>query len=63
MVQESTRQHSFVSSSLSSILKMCIRDRSRIEKPVIFAIGNAPTALIELYDMIEKGIYLSLIHI
>lgn len=30
---------------------------SRIEKLVIFAIGNAPTALIELYDMIEKGIY------
>lgn len=30
---------------------------SRIYKPVIFAIGNAPTALIELYDMIEKGIY------
>lgn len=30
---------------------------SRIEKSVIFAIGNAPTALIELYDMIEKGIY------
>lgn len=30
---------------------------SRIEKPVFFAIGNAPTALIELYDMIEKGIY------
>ena len=30
---------------------------SRIEKRVIFAIGNAPTALIELYDMIEKGIY------
>lgn len=30
---------------------------SRIEKHVIFAIGNAPTALIELYDMIEKGIY------
>lgn len=30
---------------------------SRIEKPVIIAIGNAPTALIELYDMIEKGIY------
>ena len=28
---------------------------SRIEKPVIFAIGNAPTALIELYDMIEKA--------
>lgn len=30
---------------------------SRIDKLVIFAIGNAPTALIELYDMIEKGIY------
>lgn len=30
---------------------------SRIDKTVIFAIGNAPTALIELYDMIEKGIY------
>lgn len=30
---------------------------SRIDKPVIIAIGNAPTALIELYDMIEKGIY------
>ena len=30
---------------------------SRIDKPVFFAIGNAPTALIELYDMIEKGIY------
>ena len=30
---------------------------SRRDKPVIFAIGNAPTALIELYDMIEKGIY------
>ena len=30
---------------------------SRIEKPVIFAIGNAPTALIELYEMIQKGSY------
>ena len=26
-------------------------------KPTIFVVGNAPTALIELYDMIEKGIY------
>ena len=25
-----------------------------IEKPVIFAIGNAPTALIKLYEMMEK---------
>ena len=26
---------------------------AQIEKPVIFAIGNAPTALIELYEMIR----------
>ena len=30
---------------------------SCIEKPVIFAIGNAPTALIELYEMIQNGSY------
>lgn len=30
---------------------------SRIQGPVIFAIGNAPTALLELYDMINEGIY------
>ena len=28
---------------------------ARIEKPVIFAIGNAPTALISLYEMLQKG--------
>ncbi len=28
---------------------------ARITKPVIFAIGNAPTALISLYEMIERG--------
>ena len=27
---------------------------ARIEKPVIFAVGNAPTALISLYELIEK---------
>lgn len=27
---------------------------AKIEKPVIFAIGNAPTALIQLYEMIES---------
>ena len=26
-----------------------------IEKPVIFAVGNAPTALIQLYDMMQKS--------
>jgi len=30
---------------------------SQIKGPVIFAIGNAPTALLELYDMIDEGIY------
>lgn len=30
---------------------------SKLEKPVIFAIGNAPTALIQLYEMIESGSY------
>ncbi len=28
---------------------------SEVEKPLIIAVGNAPTALIQLYDMIEKG--------
>lgn len=27
---------------------------ARIEKPVIFAVGNAPTALISLYELMEK---------
>jgi precorrin-8X/cobalt-precorrin-8 methylmutase len=31
---------------------------SNIEKPVIFAIGNAPTALIKLYEMINEGSFL-----
>jgi precorrin-8X/cobalt-precorrin-8 methylmutase len=31
---------------------------SNIEKPVIFAIGNAPTALIKLYEMIKEGSFL-----
>lgn len=30
---------------------------ARLKKPVIFAIGNAPTALISLYEMMEKGIF------
>ena len=30
---------------------------SRLDRPVIFAIGNAPTALIELYEMIKSGKY------
>ena len=30
---------------------------AKLEKPVIFAIGNAPTALIQLYEMIQEGIW------
>ena len=30
---------------------------SKIEKPVIFAIGNAPTALVKLREMYDAGIY------
>ena len=30
---------------------------SRIAKPVIFAIGNAPTALIQLYELMQEGIW------
>mgnify|MGYP004563371915 CR=1 FL=1 len=28
-----------------------------IQKPVIFAVGNAPTALIQLYEMIQRGTF------
>ncbi len=30
---------------------------AKLTKPVIFAIGNAPTALIQLYEMIQKGTF------
>lgn len=30
---------------------------AKLKKPVIFAIGNAPTALLSLYDMIETGAF------
>ncbi len=36
---------------------MSMEKQRQIEKPVIFAIGNAPTALIELYEMIKSGKY------
>lgn len=28
---------------------------AQISKPVIFAVGNAPTALVQLYDMMQEG--------
>lgn len=30
---------------------------AKLKKPIIFAAGNAPTALIRLYELIEKGIF------
>ena len=30
---------------------------ARLTKPVIFAIGNAPTALIQLYEMVQNGVW------
>lgn len=36
---------------------VCMKKASKINKPVIFAIGNAPTALVSLYEMIQVGTY------
>lgn len=36
---------------------VCMEKASKIEKPIIFAIGNAPTALVSLYEMIQAGTY------
>lgn len=30
---------------------------AKLKKPLIFAIGNAPTALIRLYELIEEGVF------
>ena len=36
---------------------VCMEKASKINKPVIFDIGNAPTALVSLYEMIQAGTY------
>ena len=36
---------------------VCMQMAAQLQKPVIFAIGNAPTALIELRRMYDEGIY------
>ncbi len=33
---------------------ICMEKGAELERPVIFAIGNAPTALVSLYDLIKK---------
>lgn len=35
---------------------ICMERGAAIKKPVIFAIGNAPTALIRLYELVESGV-------
>lgn len=34
---------------------ICMDKAKELNKPVIFAIGNAPTALVRLYELIEEG--------
>lgn len=34
-----------------------IKKASKLEKPVIFAVGNAPTALLQLYEMIMENVF------
>ncbi|MDD6212951.1 MAG: precorrin-8X methylmutase, partial [Clostridiales bacterium] len=33
----------------------CMEKAAALGKPLIFAIGNAPTALVQLHDMIREG--------
>ena len=33
----------------------CIDKAAKLDKPVIFAIGNAPTALVRIYELLEDG--------
>ena len=34
----------------------CINKAAEMKKPLIFAIGNAPTALVRLYELIADGL-------
>lgn len=35
---------------------VCMDKAAKLDKPLIFAIGNAPTALIRLYELIQDGV-------
>lgn len=48
-VAELARQRQTTRASIS------MEKASHLEKPVIFAVGNAPTALIRLYEMLQEG--------
>lgn len=34
----------------------CINKAAKLDKPVIFAIGNAPTALVRIYELVKDGV-------
>ena len=34
---------------------VCMDKAARLDRPVIFAIGNAPTALVRLYELMQEG--------
>ena len=34
---------------------VCMEKAARLDRKLIFAVGNAPTALVRLYEMIENG--------
>ncbi|MDO5410449.1 MAG: precorrin-8X methylmutase [Lachnospiraceae bacterium] len=33
----------------------CIDKAAKLDKPIIFAIGNAPTALVRIYELVQEG--------
>lgn len=36
---------------------VCVDKASRLGRPLIYAVGNAPTALIRLYELIQQGVF------
>ena len=34
----------------------CINKAAELRRPVIFAIGNAPTALVRIYELVKDGV-------
>ncbi len=36
---------------------VCVEKAAKLDRPVIYAVGNAPTALIRLYELIQEGTF------
>lgn len=36
---------------------VCVDKAARLGRPLIYAVGNAPTALIRLYELIQQGVF------